>query len=86
MTTESEEKFTRVAEPRATGKCRAPYSRLFPGGGEQRKSFGEPDSTTRNASRLRDKAGSREIVGVFPDRRVSSNHQVLAPSCFLFLF
>ena len=40
----------------------------------------------RNVSRLRDNADSREIAGVFPDRRVSSNHQVLASSCFLFLF
>ena len=41
MTAESQRKeSTRVAEPRVTGKCRAPYSRLFPGGGEQRKSFG----------------------------------------------
>ena len=78
--------FTRVREPRATGKCRAPYDRLFPDGGEQLKSFGWPGSTTRNVSRLRDKAGSRKIVGAFPNLRVSSNHQVLTLSCFLFLF
>jgi hypothetical protein len=30
----------RVVESRATGKCRAPYSRLFRGGGEKRKSLG----------------------------------------------
>ena len=76
----------RVAEPRATGKCRVRYNRLFPGGEEPPKFFDWLDSTKWRASHLHDKAGSREIVGVFPGRRVSSNNQVLASSCFLFLF
>jgi len=76
----------RVAEPRASGKCPVPYNRLFPCGEEPLKFFDWLDSTKQSASHLDDKAGSREIAGVFPGRRVSSNHQILASSRFLFLF
>jgi hypothetical protein len=77
---------TQKPASRATGKSNVPYNRQFPGVEEQPKFFDWLDSTKRSVFRLHDKAGTREIVGAFPGQRVSSKYQVLASSCFLFLF